>query len=108
MKTSTCIDAGASRPMKPLLAIASPFAGQAAEPAFPSAGTILRQVQPITPAVPSSRGTGLTIESSMSPQLRRVLSKASFEQVRDDIENLQFDDAVRVLEASHLEDSLTP
>jgi PAS domain S-box-containing protein len=43
--------------------------------------------------------------SSMSPQLRQVLSKDSFEQVRDHIENLQFDDAVRVLEASHLENS---
>jgi len=42
---------------------------------------------------------------SMSPQLRRVLSKDSYELVRDHIENLQFDDAVKVLEASHLQDA---
>jgi HPt (histidine-containing phosphotransfer) domain-containing protein len=43
--------------------------------------------------------------SAISPQLRRVLSKDSFEQVHGHIENLQFDDAVRVLEACHLENS---
>jgi hypothetical protein len=37
---------------------------------------------------------------SMSPQLRRVLGKDSYEQVRDHIENLQFNDAAKVLEGS--------
>jgi hemolysin activation/secretion protein len=52
--------------MKPLLAallaVASPLAARAAEPVVPGAGTILRQVQPAAPAVPSSSGTGLTVE----------------------------------------------
>lgn len=59
-------DAGALRTMRPLLAallpITAPLAAQAAEPLVPGAGTILRQVQPATPAIPSSSGTGLTIE----------------------------------------------
>jgi hypothetical protein len=39
---------------------------------------------------------------SISPQLRRVLSEDSYELVRGHIENLQFSDAARALEASQL------
>jgi HPt (histidine-containing phosphotransfer) domain-containing protein len=37
---------------------------------------------------------------ALSPQLQRLLSKDSYELVRDHIDNLQFTDAARVLEAS--------
>ena len=37
---------------------------------------------------------------AVSPQLRRHLSKVSYELVRDHIDNLQFSDAATVLEAS--------
>lgn len=54
------------RTMKPLLAalLAAffPLAAQAADPVPPGAGSILQQVQPVTPPTPSSTGTGLTIE----------------------------------------------
>jgi len=40
--------------------------------------------------------------SSLSPQLRRLLSKDSFELVRGHIENLQFSDAAKALEAGQL------
>lgn len=55
-----------ARTMKPLLttllAALSPLAAQAADPVQPSAGTILQQIQPLTPAAPASTGPGLTIE----------------------------------------------
>ena len=38
--------------------------------------------------------------SSISPQLRRLLNKDSYERVRDHIDNLQFSDAAEALEAS--------
>jgi CheY-like chemotaxis protein len=38
--------------------------------------------------------------SSISPQLRRLLSKGSYELVRDHMDNLQFSDAAKALEAS--------
>lgn len=47
-----------------LLLAVSPFCAQAAGPEVPNAGSILREVQPLTPAVPSSTGTGLRIEPS--------------------------------------------
>ena len=66
MHPLTGIDSGAPRIMAILLAalqaLASPLTAQAAEPVVPGAGTILRQVQPVTPPVPSSSGTGLAIE----------------------------------------------
>ena len=37
---------------------------------------------------------------SISPQLRRLLSKESYELVRGHIENLQFSDAAKALEAA--------
>jgi CheY-like chemotaxis protein len=40
--------------------------------------------------------------SSISPQLRRLLSKGSYERVRVHIDNLQFSDAANALEASQL------
>lgn len=40
----------------------APLAAQAASPAAPDSGSILRQIQPVTPALPSPAGTGLTIE----------------------------------------------
>jgi len=55
MTASNCIAAAV------LLAIASPLV-RAAQPPVPGAGTILRQVQPVTPPAPSSSGTGLSIE----------------------------------------------
>jgi len=65
---SSGVDARAPRTMKPLLAavlaLAAPLAAHTAEPVVPGAGTILRQVQPVTPAVPSSSATGLTIEQA--------------------------------------------
>jgi hemolysin activation/secretion protein len=39
-----------------------PLRAAAADPVIPGAGTILRQIEPVAPPVPSSTGTGLTIE----------------------------------------------
>ena len=75
MTTSSGIELGALRIAQPLLIaiLALPLAAQAAETPVPSAGTILRQVQPVTPAVPSPSSTGLTIEN----QDGRVLSPSA-------------------------------
>src|SRR5450759_2666562 len=52
-----------SRPLLAALFVAfAPLAAQAAGPVVPDAGSILQQVQPVTPPTPSSTGTGLTIE----------------------------------------------
>lgn len=57
---------GPHRKVRPFLAAlfvaVAPLAAQAAGPVAPDAGSILRQIQPVTPALPSSAGTGLTIE----------------------------------------------
>jgi hemolysin activation/secretion protein len=45
-----------------LLLAFTPLAALAAAPVPPNAGTILQQVQPSTPALPSSDGTGLRME----------------------------------------------
>lgn len=45
-----------------LIALASLAAQAAGGPVAPDAGSILRQIQPLTPALPPSTGTGLTIE----------------------------------------------
>ena len=43
-------------------------AARAAGPATPDAGTILQQVQPVTPPSPLSTQTGLTIEQKGTPK----------------------------------------
>jgi len=45
-----------------LLVAFAPFGVQAAGPAAPDAGSLLRQIQPMTPPVPSSTAPGLRIE----------------------------------------------
>jgi PAS domain S-box-containing protein len=40
--------------------------------------------------------------SGLSPQLQRLLSKSSFERVREHVDNLQFSDAANALEAGQL------
>ncbi len=45
-----------------LLAAFSPLAAQAADPVPPSAGSLLQEIQPVKPPVPSSTETELTIE----------------------------------------------
>lgn len=45
-----------------LMVALCPLVAQAAEPVVPSAGTILREVQPALRSAPASTGTGLTIE----------------------------------------------
>jgi len=45
-----------------LMVACAPLAARAANPVAPNAGTILQEVKPVTPPVPSSAGTGLTIE----------------------------------------------
>jgi hemolysin activation/secretion protein len=53
-----------------LLLIVLPLAARAADPvAAPNAGSILQQIQPVKPAVPSSAGTGLIIERESGAQL---------------------------------------
>ena len=53
-----------------LLLVVPPFAALAADQVSPpNAGTILQQAQPVKPAVPSSTGTGLTIQSENGAQL---------------------------------------
>lgn len=51
------------------LLLAFPIVAQAAGPVTPNAGSILQQVQPLMPQVPSSTGTGLTIEQQGSGNL---------------------------------------
>jgi hemolysin activation/secretion protein len=52
-----------------ILLLASSQLAQAAGPAVPGAGTILQQIQPVTPPAPSSNGTGLMIEQGGAAQL---------------------------------------
>lgn len=56
-------------PLWAMLLALFPLAAQAAEPVVPGAGTILQQVQPVTPPVPSSTGTGLTIKQEGGAKL---------------------------------------
>lgn len=59
--------------MKPLsaalLAALAPLAVHAQAPAVPGAGSILQQIQPATPAIPSPSGTGLRIEREAGDRL---------------------------------------
>jgi len=50
------------QPVLALLVALCPLAAQSAEPPVPGAGTILREVQPVTRPVPAPTETGLTIE----------------------------------------------
>lgn len=50
------------RPLLAALLVLAPLTVHAAGPVAPGAGTLLQEVQPVLPATPSSRGTGLTIE----------------------------------------------
>jgi hemolysin activation/secretion protein len=51
------------RPLSAALCVAlAPLAAQAADPGAPDAGSILRQIQPAAPPLPSPAGTRLTIE----------------------------------------------
>lgn len=53
---------GKLKPLVTVLLLALPVVVFAASPAIPDAGSILQQVQPSIPPVPSSMGTGLKIE----------------------------------------------
>ncbi len=66
------------RPLLLALLVFSPLAAhaQGASPVAPDAGSILRQIQPATPALPSPTGTGLTIEREGGAKLP---SSAPFE-----------------------------
>lgn len=52
-----------------LLAALAPLAVQAAGPVVPDAGSILQQMQPLTPPTPSPSGTGLTIDAEGAGKL---------------------------------------
>jgi HPt (histidine-containing phosphotransfer) domain-containing protein len=74
---------------------------QAEEVALPSGGELEPQV--VAELIDLLRQQSLSATdrfSSVSPQLRRLLSKDSFALVRDHIDNLQFSDAANALEAS--------
>jgi hemolysin activation/secretion protein len=77
-KPSISCDAPPRRTLRPLLAAlviaGSPQVAQAA--AAPDAGSILQQIQPVTPPAPSPRGTGLTVEGEAAA---RLPSSAPFE-----------------------------
>lgn len=70
-KPSISCDAHPRRTLRPLLAAlviaGSPQVAQAA--AAPDAGSILQQIQPVTPPAPSPRGTGLTVEGEAAARL---------------------------------------
>ena len=51
------------------LAALTPQAAFAVDPAIPNAGSILQQVQPVTPPTPSSTGTGLEIQPRSNSEL---------------------------------------
>ncbi len=59
---ATRLRASLSLLLAALLAALVPLAAQAQSPVAPDAGSILRQIQPVTPPLPPSTGTGLTIE----------------------------------------------
>ncbi|EGW23485.1 ShlB/FhaC/HecB family hemolysin secretion/activation protein [Methylobacter tundripaludum] len=62
---------GNENAVKPLLAamlLLAPLAVQAA-PVAPNSGTMLQQIQPVTPPAPSPSGTGLTIEGQGAAKL---------------------------------------
>ena len=74
---------------------------EAEEAALPSGGELEPQV--VAGLIDLLRQQSLSATdhfSSLSPQLRRLLSKDSYELVRDHIRNLQFSDAANALEAS--------
>ena len=52
-----------------LLLAFAPLAALAAGPGIPDAGSILQQIQPSMPALPSANGTGLTIEQTDASKL---------------------------------------
>src|ERR1700723_3465305 len=52
-----------------LFVVCPAMAAQAAVPAAPDAGSILQQMQPVTPPSPSSSGMGLTIEREGGQEL---------------------------------------
>ena len=57
-------------PLVAVFALAfAPLETSAAAPGIPDAGTILQQMQPVMPALPSTRGTGLTIEQTDGSKL---------------------------------------
>ena len=66
MKLNTKCDI---KPILVALLISSPVAAQAASSVVPDAGTILQQIQPVTPPTTSSTGTGLTIERADGAEL---------------------------------------
>jgi hemolysin activation/secretion protein len=65
---SNPVPAAVSLAASMLLALA-PLISQAAGPTLPDAGTLLQQLQPSAPALPTARGTGLTIEQSDGSKL---------------------------------------
>jgi CheY-like chemotaxis protein/two-component sensor histidine kinase len=74
---------------------------QAEEAVLPGGGEL--EPQALADFIALLRGQSLSAMdrfTSISPQLRRSLSKGSYELVRDHIENLQFSDAAEALEAS--------
>lgn len=69
-KSSNKRDAHPLRTLKPLLAaLGFAFSPQVAQAAAPDAGSILQQIQPVTPPAPASSGTGLTIEREGAARL---------------------------------------
>ncbi|MGA9025434.1 MAG: ShlB/FhaC/HecB family hemolysin secretion/activation protein [Steroidobacteraceae bacterium] len=60
-----------STPLLGALLLAAAPAVMAAEQVTPGAGSILQQIQPVTPPAPSSNGTGLSIESDKRSNLQQ-------------------------------------
>ena len=66
-----CIRDSVSTPLLGALLLAAAPAVMAAEQVTPGAGSILQQIQPVTPPAPSSNGTGLSIESDKRSNLQQ-------------------------------------
>jgi CheY-like chemotaxis protein len=77
----------------PAEAESAPISGDALEPEVLAAFVDLLRQQSMS---------AIDCFSGLSPQLRRLLSRGSFELLRGHMDNLQFSDAARALEASQL------
>jgi len=86
----------------PALVLAAP--AQAEDPSAPTGadGLESQALADFVDLLREQRLSAVDRFGSISPQLRRVLSKDSYELVRGHIENLQFSDAARALEACQL------
>ena len=83
--------------------------GQAEETVLPSCGELEPTVLPdLINLLRQQSLSAMDRFSSVSPQLRRLLSKGAYDLVDDHIRNLQFSEAANALEASQRKPQAAP